>query len=205
MSWLWGKKKKEEKPATVQDAGQSISEQIDVLDRKIEQCTKQSEQALQNAIKAKKAKQQKKALEWMKRKKLYDTQIAKFESWRYNLEQSQFQLQSAKITASVFNAQKTAVSGIKSQMAGIDADKVEEFREQQEELQDNMREVEDLLGAPMGEPVDEDELNAELEAEMELGEGEDIAEDEPTPARGSRAKPQAEDDEEAVNALMAGF
>lgn len=204
MSWLWGKKKKEP-TVNAQTAGEKNAETIEMMNKKIEQLDRQAENMAKEAKAAMAKKNKKKALECMKRKKMYENQSTKFSQMRDNLEAQVITLQQAKFSAQAFNQYAMNTKAIKTELAGFDADKIDEIREENEEVTDQLNEMTDILAQPGADTADPDELEDELNQLMEEGdEVEEPGEAEPA-ARGKPAKEAEDEDAEAIMAQFGGI
>jgi DNA gyrase/topoisomerase IV subunit A len=113
-----------------------------------------------------------------------------------SLQQQKMNLQMAALTADTFNTFAEGTKAMKAAMGDLDVDKIDEIKDQNEEMNEMINEVTDLLGAPT-------EDNADLEDELEqLGEG---LEDEPEASTTKAAPVEQDDDDEQIGDLMSGF
>ncbi|KAI3426483.1 hypothetical protein D9Q98_008849 [Chlorella vulgaris] len=106
------------------------------------------------------------ALMALRRKRLYEQQLEQIETSIMRLSEQQLGLEGVRVTAETVSAMQAGAQASKAAALGVEqVDSVlEELAEQTEQL----RQVQDVLGTPLGmaAEVDDDELAAELE-EME--------------------------------------
>ena len=144
----------------------------------------------------------------LKRKKMYEQQANSLDATINNLENQILTLQGAQNNVEVVNSMITANQALKKIHKGINADKVDQIREDLEEQQDIANEIQDIISQPslgMTDDADiEDELNM-LDEEV-TNEQFDVG-SAPISAPVSQATPsvatKSEDDE--LNELMAGL
>jgi charged multivesicular body protein 4 len=200
MSWLFGKKKQEPK-VTPQTACEANAAKIEELQKKIEHLDKQADAQAKKAVQYMKAKNKKKALECMKMKKMYENQSTTITNMCYNLQQQQNQLQMAQISADAFGQYAQNTKAMRQALGGLDADKIDEMRDENEDVMDQLNEITDILAQPSMEGLDdaEDELAALMEADEEAGEE--------IPGETEKVRPSAEhaDEDAEIGDLMAGF
>lgn len=198
MSWLFGKKKEEPK-ITPQQACEANAAKIEELNKKVEHLDKQADIQAKKAVQYMKAKNKKKALECMKMKKMYENQSTTITNMCYNLQQQQNQLQMATISADAFGQYAQNTKAMKAALGGLDADKIDELRDENEDVVDQLNEITDILAQPNAEG--DDDAEAELQELMEA----DAEGGEEIPGETEKPKPVAEDDEAEIGDLMAGF
>uniref|UniRef100_T1JP85 Charged multivesicular body protein 5 n=1 Tax=Strigamia maritima TaxID=126957 RepID=T1JP85_STRMM len=180
MNRLFGRAKpKEPEPnlsdciANVDGRGESIDKKINRLDVELkkhkDQLKKMREGPGKNAVKQK-------AMRVLKQKKMYEQQRDNLAQQSFNMEQANFATQTLKDTKTTVNAMKMGVKEMKREYKNINLDDIEDMQDQLEDMLEQANEVQETLGRSYGTPdVDEDELEAELEAL-----GDEIALDEDT-------------------------
>ena len=147
----------------------SMAETMGTLDSAIKNTTKRADH-LENKIREQlimaktkgKAGDKRGALLCLKRKKMYEAEVAKLRTMSLNLEQQKFALESSATTAMAMEGMRTTASALKAQ--ALDTDVVEEVMEDLNEQMQNGQEVQDLLGTAIGgDTVDDDEVLGELD------------------------------------------
>ena len=105
------------------------------------------------------------ALMCLKRKKMYDKEIAKMQGVSMTLEQQIFNIEGAQTNVDTVNAMKEGKDALASMQGAVNVEQVEELREDIEEQQQRADEVGDILAEGMGAAamMDEDDLLAELD------------------------------------------
>lgn len=103
----------------------------------------------------------------MKRKKMYEDQILKIQAQKNNMETLKFAMQEQSMNVEVLAAQRAAAAQMRTMNRGMDAETVEEERDALQEQMEEARNVTEVLTQPLDtDPIDEDELMDELNAEM---------------------------------------
>ena len=125
-----------------------------MLEKKIE-----DEEAKAKAHLAK--KRQKQAMECLKRKKMFETQLQQQQASRLNLETMRTQTQQAQVNQEVFAAQRAAQQQLAANTPSIDD--MQNLRDEMEDALAQQQEISELLQEPLGEQADDDDLMAELE------------------------------------------
>jgi hypothetical protein len=102
----------------------------------------------------------------LRRKRLYEQQLEQIETSIMRLSEQQLGLEGVRVTAETVSAMQAGAQASKAAALGVEqVDSVlEELAEQTEQL----RQVQDVLGTPLGmaAEVDDDELAAELEVRI---------------------------------------
>lgn len=161
---MGGSKSKEpEKPAaSLQDASQSLETKIDDLAEKIKKADEEArgfvaKQATDPTAKAR-------AMQALKRKKMYEQQRDQLVNTQFNVENLAFQQEQAKITATTVEAMKKATDDLKQQTAKIGVDQVDKLKDDMDDMAAEMKEIQDALAHQTGGQTEvEDEAAAELE------------------------------------------
>jgi charged multivesicular body protein 4 len=144
-----------------------LRDNLVVLEKREEHITKKIESALADA----KAKSQRKdkngALFALKRKKMYESEIAKLQGARITLDSQILALESAAVNIETFRAMKAGAGAMKGMRGDIDADKVDDIMDEIQEEKDVHDAISEAISRP-GQDMfsDEDLLNelAELDA-----------------------------------------
>ena len=176
MNRVFGKKKKPGPAAPgLSETSAGLGGRVDDMDKKIE--------ALENELRVYKdkikksrspaAKQavQKRAMEVLKRKKMYENQRDMIAGQQFNIDQASFGIESAKANVQTIAAMKGANNEIKKTMKNdLNIDDVEDLADDMAEMMDDFNEINEALGRNFATPDDIDE--ADLDAELELLEDE---------------------------------
>ena len=124
-----------------------------------------------NAKKFHTAGKKREALQCIKKKKMYEQQLATLGTSKINLENQKLTMESMKMNAEIIDAQRVAAKSMQEQvkqMGGVD--KVEELMDEVEDAQTDAREIQEAMGRQLDLPgidADDDELLAELDGLME--------------------------------------
>eukprot|EP00698_Gefionella_okellyi_P020581 TRINITY_DN6477_c0_g1_i1.p1 TRINITY_DN6477_c0_g1~~TRINITY_DN6477_c0_g1_i1.p1 ORF type:complete len:220 (+),score=39.47 TRINITY_DN6477_c0_g1_i1:103-762(+) len=169
MRRFFGGGKKEAPAPTLEEATKKVEERGDSLETKIkkldaelvkyrEQLKKTRPGPAQEGIKQR-------ALRILKQKKMYEGQRDMLMSQAFNMEQTNFAIQSSKDTVTTVAAMKAGAKELKSQFKHIKIEEIETMQDTLEDLLDESNDIQELMGRSYGLPddVDEDSLEAELE------------------------------------------
>ena len=174
MNRLFGSKSSLPKP-TLTDAiasTESRADSVEVKIRKLDsELTRYRDQMRRMRDGPGKAAIQQRALRVLKQKRLYENQLAQLQQQSYNMEQATMTTENLRNTMATFDAMQTANKEMKKTYGKIDLDKIESMQDEMEDLIEAANEVQETLGRSYGVPdeVDEDELQAELDALEEEG------------------------------------
>jgi len=159
---LFGPKKKIPTPAEsigkLRDTLDLLEKREDFLQKKID---KEIAFARANATKNRRA-----AMMALKRKKTYEAQIAKLSGARMTIEQQLMAIEGATVSLEAMNAMKAGAAAMKSIHGEMNIDTVDDTMDSIREQMDIHNEISDAIAQPLGDPLDEDGLEAEL-AELE--------------------------------------
>jgi charged multivesicular body protein 5 len=172
MNRVFGKKKAPgPPPPSLNDASSGVSSQIDTLDGRISQLDKELKlyrdklKAATNA--STKSSLQKRAMEVLKRKKMYENQRDQLAGQQFNIDQAAFGIESAKATVSTISAMKAASVEMKHTMKhDLNISDVDELADDMAEMMDEFNEINEALASNWSTPADIDE--AELQAELDM-------------------------------------
>merc|ERR1711972_1310054 len=119
------------------------------------------------------------ALQALKRKKRYDSQLQQIDGTLSTIEMQREALEGANTNTAVLTTMNDAAKALKKANADLDVDKVHDMMDDIAEQQDVAKEISDAISNPVafGQEFDEDELEAELDAlgeELELEEQEEL-------------------------------
>mmetsp|Transcript_2407 Transcript_2407/g.2238 ORF Transcript_2407/g.2238 Transcript_2407/m.2238 type:complete len:222 (+) Transcript_2407:2-667(+) len=164
---LFGHKKK--KRAMGQE---EVLKTIESLRKTLDDITKRgvllqnkAQNEMQMALQRKKLGDRNGALICLKRKKMYEGEIAKLEGSRMNLEQQMFAIEGASMNKNIFDSLKSGNQALKDVHGEIKIDDVDKLKDDMEEQQDLLQEMNEAISQPIGfmASVDEDELLNELD------------------------------------------
>jgi len=176
MNRLFGAGKPKAPPPNLTDAiggvdsrTESVEKKIGKLDAELgkykEQMKKMREGPGKNAVKQK-------ALRVLKQKRMYEGQRDQLMQQSFNMEQSNYALQTMKDTQTTVSAMKMGLGQMKKEYKKINIDKIEDMQDDMEDMLDQANEIQESLSRSYGMPeLDEGDLEAELEAlgdELEL-------------------------------------
>ncbi|RMX66894.1 hypothetical protein KXD40_005799 [Peronospora effusa] len=203
MNRVFGKKKPEVPPVNVSDVGGKIDTRVTDLDKKIEtldeDVRKYREQMKKTRGPASNAIKQR-AIQTLKRKKMFEAQRDKLQAQSFNIEQPKtltfflhwhyddshaltckaaFAIDTSRDTISTVAAMKSAVVQLGVETKKINMSELEDAQDDMADLMEDMNEIQELMGRSygIGDEIDEDELEAELEGlEEEWAEEEAVGE-----------------------------
>lgn len=140
----------------------NIEEKINKLDIELrkykDQMAKMREGPAKNSVKQK-------AMRVLRQKKQYEAQAESLRNQSFNMEQANYATQSLKDTQSTVIAMKDGVKQMKKEFKNINIDQIEDIQDDMADMLEQADEVQDALGRTYGMPeIDDDELNAELDA-----------------------------------------
>mmetsp|Transcript_11570 Transcript_11570/g.36774 ORF Transcript_11570/g.36774 Transcript_11570/m.36774 type:complete len:181 (-) Transcript_11570:40-582(-) len=106
------------------------------------------------------------AMAVLKRKKMYEQQRDQLAGQAFNIEQTNFTIDSVKDTITTVDAMKAASKTLKTEFKKVNIDKIDDLQDELADMMEDMNEVQDVLGRSydVGEDVDEADLDAELDA-----------------------------------------
>jgi charged multivesicular body protein 5 len=169
MNRLFGKKKAEAPAPTLGDASKRLDDRGGTIDGRIkkldEELLKLKDQIQRTRGPAQDRFKQR-ALQLLQQKKQYEAHRDQVYKQQFAIDQLQFTKETMKDTALQVNAMKEATKELKAEFKNFDLGKVEDMQDELEDLYAETQEIQEVLGRAYGVPdeVDEDELNAELNA-----------------------------------------
>jgi charged multivesicular body protein 5 len=171
MRRVFGKKKVEGPAPSLEDASSGINGRIDGMDSKINSLETElrsyKDKIKKSTNPAAKKQLQKRALEVLKRKRMYENQRDMAAGQAFNIDQTSFSLESAKATITTVAAMKAANAQLKQTICKeLDIDDIDGLADDMAELMDDFNEINEALGRNFATPEDIDE--ADLDAELEM-------------------------------------
>ncbi|KAF4324528.1 hypothetical protein BBO99_00001761 [Phytophthora kernoviae] len=169
MNRIFGAKKKqpEAPPVNISDVGGKVDARVTDLDMKIEKLNeelrkhqahmKKTRGPALNAIKQR-------AMQTLKRKKMFEAQRDKLTAQSFNIEQAAFAIDTSRDTITTVAAMKSAAVQLKAETQKIDISELEDVQDDMADLMEDMNEIQEIMGRSygIGDEVDESELEAEL-------------------------------------------
>ncbi|EMS60758.1 Vacuolar protein sorting-associated protein 32-like protein 1 [Triticum urartu] len=165
-------KSKEQSQASALASIDKLSETLEMLEKKENLLMKKANLEVEKAKAFTKAKNKKAAIQCLKRKRLYEQQVEQLGNFQLRIHDQMIMLEGAKATTETVDALRTGASAMKAMHKSTNIDDVDKTMDEINDNMENMRQIQDLLSAPMGAASDFDE--DELEAELADLEGEEL-------------------------------
>jgi len=169
MNRVFGKKKAAAPAPTLGDASAGLGGRIGAMDQKILDLEKElkvyKDKIKKASTPAAKKQLQKRAMEVLKRKRMYEGQRDMAAGQQFNIDQTQFSMESAKATVQTVSAMKQANTEMKRVMKkDLNINDVEDIADDMADLMEDFNEINEALGNNYSTPeLDEADLDAELE------------------------------------------
>ncbi|XP_051910850.1 charged multivesicular body protein 5 [Hippocampus zosterae] len=169
MNRIFGKGKPKAPPPNLTDCIGTVDARSESVDKKIarldaelvkykEQLKKMREGPSKNMVKQK-------AMRILKQKRMYEGQRDNLMQQSFNMEQSNYTIQSLKDTKTTVDAMKVGLKDMKKAYKHVKIDQIENIQDQLEDMMEDANEIQEVLGRSYGTPeIDEDDLEAELSA-----------------------------------------
>ena len=112
-----------------------------------------------------KMKNKRAALQCLKRKKMYEAQADQLANQQLRIHDQKIMLEGAKATTETVAAMRSGAQAMKKLQKETNIDDVDKTMEEITEQTENLRQINDALGQPIGfaAEIDEDDLDAELQ------------------------------------------
>ncbi|GAB9467498.1 hypothetical protein Gpo141_00004840 [Globisporangium polare] len=167
MNRIFGKKKAEVPHVNISDVGGRVEGRTTDLDMKI---SKLDEELRKYKLQMAKTKGpalntiKQRAMQTLKRKKMYEQQRDNLTAQSFNIEQAAFAIETSRDTVDTVAAMKSAVAQLKVETKKIDMNELEDVQDDMADLMEDMSEIQEIMGRSygIGADVDESELEAEL-------------------------------------------
>jgi len=169
MRRVFGKKKETGPAPTLDQASTGIGGRVSEMDQKIEGLENElrgyKDKIKKTKSPAAKKQLQKRALDVLKRKRMYEGQRDQANAQMFNIDQTNFSLESAKASVQTVAAMKQANKDLKHTLRkDLDIDDVDDLAEDMAELMEDFDEINEALGRNYTTPdLDEADLDAELD------------------------------------------
>lgn len=107
-----------------------------------------------------------KALKVLQQRKMYESQRDQLQQQSWNMEQAGMMQDNLKNTMTTVDAMKTTTKELRKQYGKIDLDKIERMQDEMADLMEMGNDIQESISRSYDVPedVDEEELDAELEA-----------------------------------------
>ncbi|ETW08927.1 hypothetical protein H310_01410 [Aphanomyces invadans] len=168
MHRIFGKKKPEAPQVNITDVHGRVEGRVDNLDMKIARLEEELQKYKQQMAKAKgvaltSIKQR--ALQTLKRKKMYEQQRDSMAAQSFNIEQASFAIETAKDSLDTVSAMKAAATQLKAETKKFNFTELENVQDDMADMMEDMNEIQEILGRSygIGQDIDESQLEAELE------------------------------------------
>ncbi|XP_077365702.1 charged multivesicular body protein 5 [Festucalex cinctus] len=147
---------------TVDARSESVDKKIARLDAELikykDQMKKMRDGPSKNMVKQK-------AMRILKQKRMYEAQRDNLMQQSFNMEQTNYTIQSLKDTKTTVDAMKVGLKDMKKAYKHVKIDQIENIQDQLEDMMDDANEIQEAMGRSYGTPeFDEDDLEAELSA-----------------------------------------
>ena len=168
MKKLFGAKKKEEpKPPapTLDETSTKLGDRGKVVQLKVDECNKQLVD-IKNQMKTAKGMAykslQNKALQVLRRRKMYDAQLNNVMSQQFNIDQVAFTTETITSTIDTMNALKAATAVQQQEMKKLNMDQLEDLFDDLADMMADQEEIQEVMGRSYQVEYDESELMNEL-------------------------------------------
>jgi len=148
-------------PVSLQQASAQLGARLEELDMKVSQADEEAKQwvAKQATYPAAKSR----AMQALKKKKLYEQQRDQLMGTQFNVETLAFQQSQASVALTAVSAMQEAAATLKKQTDSIGVNEVENLRDNLEYLQTDMQDIQAALSTPVA-GIDDIEAEKELQA-----------------------------------------
>lgn len=162
------KKVRKSTSANTNESIQQLRKVIEKFDKRETHLMKQVDQ-LQAQAKARIAKKDKKgAMNFLKKKKMYEKQLGTICQKRMNVETQIMTLEESTLNAQTMAAMAQGVKAMKNEIQQTDVDNIDDLMMDMQEAQDDMTQINEALCGDMNNWDDDDDLLAELNMMEEL-------------------------------------
>ncbi|XP_062849176.1 charged multivesicular body protein 5 [Trichomycterus rosablanca] len=169
MNRIFGRGKPQGPPPNLTDCITNVDSRAESVDKKIarldaelvkykDQMKKMRDGPSKNMVKQK-------AMRVLKQKRMYEGQRDQLMQQSFNMEQTNYTIQSLKDTKTTVDAMKIGAKEMKKAYKNVKIDQIEDLQDQMEDMMEDANEVQEALSRSYGTPdIDEDDLEAELDA-----------------------------------------
>ena len=165
---LFGRKKKATPnkidPEAISKATMQLKQNLDTLEKRQQLLYKRIDQQVAEAKRKSKAKDKKGALFCLKRKKMYEKEVAKIDGARLNIEQQVIALESSMTSVAVVDSMKVGRDTLNSIHKTVTVEDTDELMDDINEELAAADEISNAVSQPIGgDMFDEDDLMTELD------------------------------------------
>ncbi|XP_074550007.1 charged multivesicular body protein 5 [Halichoeres trimaculatus] len=169
MNRIFGSGKPKAPPPNLTDCIGNVDSRTESIDKKIarldaelvkykDQMKKMRDGPSKNMVKQK-------AMRILKQKRMYETQRDNLMQQSFNMEQTNYTIQSLKDTKTTVDAMKVGLKDMKKAYKHVKIDKIENLQDQLEDMMEDANEIQEAMSRSYGTPeIDDDDLEAELDA-----------------------------------------
>ena len=175
MKALFGGSKKSKKSkdtapkepvATLGETSSNLGSRANVLEGKVKKCNEELRPVLEQLKKASKNSKkavQGRALNIIRRRKMYEKQLGVLQNQQFNVDQVAFTSDSIQSNISMFGAMKEATDVQKVQMEKINYNDLEDMMDNMADMMEDQDEINEMMARDFGvDELDEDEMLDEL-------------------------------------------
>ncbi|KAH9308982.1 hypothetical protein KI387_036893 [Taxus chinensis] len=157
-------KKQREEPSALSTLDK-LNETLEMLEKKEKVLQKKISAEIGKAKEFTRLKNKRAAIQCLKRKKLYETQIEQLGNFQLRIHDQMIMLEGAKATTETVDALRTGASAMKNIQKAMNIDDIDKTMDEVNEHTENLKQIQEALATPIGAAadIDEDELEAELE------------------------------------------
>lgn len=148
MHRLFGKKKEVAPPPTLDDASGSLNERMKVIDDKlkgIDNELRRYKEQLKTAKGPTANNIKKRAMETLKRKRMYETQRDQLAAQAFNVDQTSFAISTVKDSQTTIAAMKAASKELKKEHKKIDINDIENMADDMIDMMEDMNEISEVV------------------------------------------------------------
>lgn len=144
---------------------EKLHENLEMLEKKERVLQKKISVEIAKAKEFTRLKNKKAAILCLKRKRMYELQVEQLGNFQLRVHDQMILLEGAKATTETVDALRNGAHAMKSMHKAVKIDDVDKTMDDINEQTEHMKQIQDILSAPVsgGTEFDEDELEAELE------------------------------------------
>lgn len=171
---------------SLMETAAGMDERIAGLDEKIKKCDQEIVESMKNRMGRNGDLAKQRAVQALKRKKMFNQQRDQLLATQMNVESVAFQQENLQMTAQTVGALTASTASMKQQIKQLNMDSVAEMMDEQQELAMDMEEINEMMTRNYAlDGVDEGALDAEfeqLEAEIRMEEYNSMMSGPPVPS-----------------------
>jgi charged multivesicular body protein 5 len=163
---FFGKKKEPVKAPTLEEANSGMETRITALKEKVQECDKelaQLREAIKNSRGSTQATNKQRAVQLLKRRKMYSSQLEGLIGTQFNVEQMTFAAQNIQDTLTTVAAMKEAHKVQSQQLKSFKINDIENMMDDMADMMLDTEEINEVMSRNYGCEIDEGELERELE------------------------------------------